>query len=95
MLVYNNLISRVLSVVPLGQCLSNLFLKLKQSLAICQIIAGSIMIWSISDMLFQQSYFPPYLCMHIVVAVLFHYCVCFYIILEACKDLRDFTRPLC
>ena len=44
MLVYNDLISRVLSVVPLGQCLSNLFLKWKQSLAICQIIAGSIMI---------------------------------------------------
>ena len=50
MLVHNDLISQVLSVVPVGQCLSNLFLKLKESLAICEIIAndGSIMIWSIS-----------------------------------------------
>ena len=46
MLVHNDLISQVLSVVPVGQCLSNLFLKLKESLAICEIIAndGSIMI---------------------------------------------------
>ena len=51
MLVYNDLISRVLSVVPVGQCLSNPFLKSKQSLAICEIIDGSLMIRSISDML--------------------------------------------
>ena len=46
MLVYNDLISQVLSVVQLGQCLSNLFLKSKESLAICEIIAndGSIII---------------------------------------------------
>ena len=46
MLVYNDLISQVLSVVPLGQCLSNLFLKSKESLAICEITAsnGSLMI---------------------------------------------------
>ena len=52
MLEYNDLISQVLNVVPLGQCLSNVFLKSKESLAICEIIAndGSIMIWSISDM---------------------------------------------
>ena len=46
MLAYNDLISQELSVVPVGQCLSNLFLKSKESLAICEIIAndGSIMI---------------------------------------------------
>ena len=40
MLVYNGLISQVLRVFPVGQCLSNLFLKLKESLAICEIIAN-------------------------------------------------------
>ena len=51
MLIYNDLISQVLSVVPLGQCLSNLFFKSKETLAICEIIAnnGFIMIQSISD----------------------------------------------
>ena len=52
MLVYNDLISQVLSVVPVGQCLSNLFLKSKESLAICKIVIandGFIMIKSISD----------------------------------------------
>ena len=46
MLVYNDLTSRVLSVVLLGQCLSNLFLKSKESLVICEMIpnGGSIMI---------------------------------------------------
>ena len=46
MLEYNDLISQVINVVPLGQCLSNVFLKSKESLAICEIIAndGSIMI---------------------------------------------------
>ena len=46
MLVYNDIISQVLSVVPVGQCLSNLFLKSKEPLGICQIIANdsSIMI---------------------------------------------------
>ena len=52
MLVYNDLISQVLSVVPFRKSLSNLFLKSKDSLATCEIIAnnGFIMIWSISDM---------------------------------------------
>ena len=42
----HNILSQVVSVVPVGQCLSNLFLKSKESLAICEIIAndGSIMI---------------------------------------------------
>ena len=46
MLVCNDLISHVLSVVSVGQCSSNLFLKLKESSAICEIIANddSIMI---------------------------------------------------
>ena len=44
MLVYNDLISRVLSVVLVGQCLSNPFLESKQSLAMCEIIDGSLMI---------------------------------------------------
>ena len=46
MLVYNDLISQVLSAVPVVQCLSDLFLKLKESSAICEIIANddSIMI---------------------------------------------------
>ena len=46
MLVYNYLVSQVPSVVPVEQCLSNLFLKSKESLALCEIIAndGSIMI---------------------------------------------------
>ena len=52
MLVYNDLISQVLSLVPIGQCLSNLILKSKEPLAICEIIAndGFITIWSMSDM---------------------------------------------
>ena len=99
MLVYNDLISRVLSVVPVGQCLSNPFLKSKQSLAICEIIDGSLMIRSISDMLLvwrrgqqqwgvlQQLYFPPYYVCTLLF-LLFHYCVCVYVILEASKDLR-------
>ena len=54
MLIYNDLISQVLKVVsgPVGQCLSNLFLKSKESLAICKIVIandGFIMIKSISD----------------------------------------------
>ena len=46
MLVCNDLISQVLNVVPLGQCLSNLYLKSEESLTICKITAnnGSIMI---------------------------------------------------
>ena len=36
MLVYNDLMSQVLSVVPLGHCLSNLFLKSGKSLAISE-----------------------------------------------------------
>ena len=46
MLVYSDLMSQVLSAVPVGQCLSNIFLKSKESLAICEIIAndGSTMI---------------------------------------------------
>ena len=46
MLVCNDLISHVQSVVSVGQCLSNLFLKSKESSAICEMIAndGSIMI---------------------------------------------------
>ena len=35
MLVYNDLISEVLSVISLGQCSSYLFLKLKESLTVC------------------------------------------------------------
>ena len=46
MLVYNDLILQVLSAVPVVQCLSDLLLKLKESSAICEIIANddSIMI---------------------------------------------------
>ena len=46
MLVCNDIISHVRSVVSVGQCLSNLFLKSKESLAISEIIAndGFIMI---------------------------------------------------
>ena len=46
MLVYNDLISQVLSAIPVGQRFSNLFLKSKEPLTICEIIAndGSIMI---------------------------------------------------
>ena len=40
MLVYSNLISQVLSAVSAGQCLSNLFLKSKESLAICEVITN-------------------------------------------------------
>ena len=51
-ILYNDLISQVISVVPLRQCLPNAFLKLEESLAMCEITAydGSIMIKSISDM---------------------------------------------
>ena len=44
MLVYNGLISQALSVFPVGQCLSNLFLKSKESLATCEIIANDVSI---------------------------------------------------
>ena len=46
MLVVDDLTSQVLSVVPVGQCLSNQFLKPKESRAVCEIIPndGSIMI---------------------------------------------------
>ena len=46
MLVYNDIISQVLSVVPVELYLSNLFFKSKESLAIYKIIAnhGSVMI---------------------------------------------------
>ena len=37
----NDLISQVLSVVPLGQCLSNLFLKWKESLVVYEIIGNN------------------------------------------------------
>ena len=40
MLIYSDFVSQVLSVVPLRKCLSNLFLKSKDSLAICEIIAN-------------------------------------------------------
>ena len=52
MLVPNDLIKQVLSVVILEQHLSNLFLKSEESLAICETIAkdGFVMIWSISVM---------------------------------------------
>ena len=46
MLACIDLILQVLGVIPLGQCLFNLLLKFKESLAICEIIAndGSIVI---------------------------------------------------
>ena len=40
MLVYNDFILQVLNMVPLAQCLSNLYLKTEEYLAICKITSN-------------------------------------------------------